>query len=137
MTLTTDGRPERRQWWDNRAGDGSGLNVSLPEVLGGDAISSSGLLYDNNGNAVLIAGNDGTELWPVMQGQLNAVLDQLASGMTDPASQLQVRAIGTGDGSEANFPAIYGDLLGNRLFNSDGSWSYDWSGSYELPDFAG
>ena len=72
-----------------------------------------------------------------MQGQLNAVLDQLASGMKDPASQLQVRAIGTGDGSEANFPAIYGDLLGNRLFNNDGSWSYEWSSSYELPDFAG
>jgi len=57
--------------------------------------------------------------------------------MADPASQLQVRAIGTGDGSEANFPAIYGDLLANRLFSSGGSWSYDWSGSYQLPDFAG
>ena len=86
---------------------------------------------------MLIAGNDGTELWPVMQGQLNAVLDHLASGMTDPASQLQVRAIAMGDGSEANFSAIYGDLLDNRLFNSDGSWSYDWSGSNHLPDFAG
>ena len=137
VTLTTDGRPERRQWWDNRAGDGSGVNVALPQVLGGDAISSSGLLYDNNGTPVLIAGNDGVQLWPVMQGQLNGALDQLASGMADPASQLQVRAIGTGDGSETNFPAIYGDLLANRLFSSGGSWSYDWSGSYQLPDFAG
>ena len=137
VTLTTDGRPERRQWWDNRAGDGSGVNVALPPVLGGDAISSSGLLYDNNGTPVLIAGIDGVQLWPVMQGQLNGALDQLASGMADPGSQLQVRAIGTGDGSDANFPAIYGDLLANRLFSSGGSWSYDWSGSYQLPDFAG
>ena len=43
-----------------------------------------------------------------------------------------------GDGSDANFPAIYADLFSNRTFdNSDGGWSYDVFNSFGLPDFLG
>ena len=51
---------------------------------------------------------------------------------------LQVSVLGMGDGSDANFPAIYSDLFGLRTFNnSAGGWSYDYNTSYALPDFLG
>ena len=112
-------------------------NVPLPEVLGGDAITSAGLLYDNDGKAVLVPGNDGIERWPLMQEQLNATLNDLGSVLTNPFTQLRVRAIGMGDNSGANFPAIYSDLFGSRSFSTDAPWSYEWAGSYRLPDFLG
>ena len=137
VALTTDGRPERRPWWDNRSGDGTGVNVSLPESLGGDAVTSAGLLYDNAGNPVFVADNSGTQQWTPMQADLNRALDLLAIRAIDPLTQVQVRAVGFGDGSEANFPAIYNDLLGNQTFNDDAKWSYDYASSFELPEFLG
>ena len=137
VVLTTDGRPERRPWWGNRSGDGTGVNVSLPESLGGDAVTSAGLLYDNAGNPVFIADNSGTQQWTPMQADLNRALDLLASGADDPLAQVQVRAVGLGDGSEANFPAIYNDLLGLQTFNGDAAWSYDYANSFRLPEFLG
>ena len=45
ISMTTDGRPERRAWWDTRKGPGSdsltGQEVRLPDALGGDAITTS------------------------------------------------------------------------------------------------
>lgn len=41
-------------------------------------------------------------------------------------------------GSDADFPAIYADLFGERTFNnSKGGWGYDYFTSYALPDFIG
>ena len=43
-----------------------------------------------------------------------------------------------GESSDANFPAIYADLFGNRTFdNSKGGWSYEVFNSFGLPDFLG
>ncbi|WP_255442115.1 rhodanese-like domain-containing protein [Synechococcus sp. PROS-7-1] len=137
VALTTDGRPERRAWWGNRGGDGTGVNVALPGVLGGDAVTSAGLLYDNAGNPVFVADNSGTQQWTPMQADLNRVLDQLASGAASPLTQVQVRAVGMGDGSESNFLAIYNDLLGRQTFNGDAAWSYNYASSYSLPEFFG
>ena len=137
VTLTTDGRPERREWWGNREGNGTGVNVPLPQVLGGDAITSAGLLYDNDGNAVLVPFNDGSQRWTSLQDQLNARLNDLGATLANPSEQLKVLAVGMGDGSDANFPAIYSDLFGNRTFDANASWSYDWAGSFRLPNFTG
>ena len=49
VVMTTDGRPERRPWWDKHD-DHDGLAIPLPQSLGGDAITASGLLYDDEGN---------------------------------------------------------------------------------------
>ena len=50
VAMTTDGRPERRAWWDTREGPGSdsitGEAVPLPKKLGGDPITTSGLIYN-------------------------------------------------------------------------------------------
>ena len=72
-----------------------------------------------------------------MQADLNRVLDQLASGAASPLTQVQVRAVGMGDGSQSNFPAIYNDLLGRQTFNGDAAWSYNYASSYSLPEFFG
>merc|ERR1739848_952257 len=63
ISMVTDGRPERRAWWDTRKGPGSdsiiGETIPLPEGLGGDAITSSGLIYDEQGNHTFLRENDG------------------------------------------------------------------------------
>ena len=50
ITMTTDGRPERRSWWDNVDGENNGVAIPLPESLGGDSITASGLLYNSDGD---------------------------------------------------------------------------------------
>ena len=142
INMTTDGRPERRAWWDTRTGAGSdsltGQSVPLPGSLGGDSITSSGLLYDIDGDATFLNNNAGEQQLTAMQNRLNATLDAIAAQQADPANRLQVSVLGMGDGSDANFPAIYSDLFGLRTFNnSGGGWSYDYSTSYALPDFIG
>ena len=53
-------------------------------------------------------------------------------------AQLQVSVVGMGDGTDADFPAIYADLFGERTFiNSKGGWDYEYFTSYALPDFIG
>ena len=42
ITVATDGRPERRPWWDNRGDDSSGVPIPLPDSLGGDEITAAG-----------------------------------------------------------------------------------------------
>ena len=43
-----------------------------------------------------------------------------------------------GDGSDVDFPAIYADLFGERIFNNcKVGWGYDYFTSYAMPDFIG
>ena len=80
--MFTDGRPERRAWWDTRKGPGSdsitGESIPLPDRLGGDAITTSGLIYDVEGNHKFLKDNKGSKPWRQMQRELNAVLDRIA-----------------------------------------------------------
>ncbi|QNI83186.1 metallopeptidase [Synechococcus sp. RS9907] len=142
ISMFTDGRPERRPWWDTRKGPGSdsitGESIPLPDRLGGDAITTSGLIYDMDGNHKFLKDNKGTKPWPKMQRKLNAVLDHIAS-KSDPQqreSAVQVQVLGVGDSSDADFPAIYDDLFGKRTFDeANGGWSFKSYASYTLPEF--
>ena len=43
-----------------------------------------------------------------------------------------------GSGADADFPAIYADLFGERTFdNRNGGWGYDYNTSFGLPEFGG
>ncbi|WP_341901311.1 hypothetical protein [Synechococcus sp. UW140] len=139
VAMSTDGRPERRYWWDNRPERGStGIAVALPAELGGDRILSSGRLYDQSGNSRVTPTAAGVDQWSLTQLAMNSSLDSLAAKLASPSDQLQVSALGTGDGSLARFPKIYEDLLGAQTFdNSNSTWVYQWSGSSSLPPFKG
>jgi len=145
VTMVTDGRPERRAWWDTRTGPGSdsltGVPVSLPEALGGDPITSSGLIYDMDGIPTYLENNAGRQEWKQMQKKLNKALDVIATKNNNPADQaLQVEVMAMGDDtSDADFPAIYADLFGERTFdNSVGGWSYEvFTSLNDLPDLVG
>jgi hypothetical protein len=142
VSMVTDGRPERRAWWDTRTGPGSdsltGVSVPLPEALGGDAITSSGLIYDSDGKATFLENNAGKEEWKQMQRQLNKALDAIAAKSNNPADQaVQVEVMAMGESSDADFPAIYADLFGERTFDPNRDWSYEVFNSFGLPDFLG
>ena len=139
LVMTTDGRPERRYWWDNRPELGyGGTAVKLPTELGGDPILSSGLLYDSNGNVRYTPTAAGVDQWTITQKAMNASLNALAAKLDKPATQLVVNAVGMGDGSNARFPQIYNDLFTQRSFdNSASTWTYQWTGSGSLPSFLG
>ena len=118
------GCPERCASWDTRTGPGSdsltGEAVHLPGSLGGDAIPTSGLIYNLAGDNTLLNNNEGEQQWTAMQNRLNATLDTIAAQPADPSNRLQVSVLGMGDGSDANFPAIYSDLFGLRTFDNTG-----------------
>ena len=139
VAMITDGRPERRYWWDNRPERGStGTAVLLPRELGGDPILSSGLLYDSSGNARITPTAAGVDQWSLTQATMNNSLNDLAAKLQDPAQQLQVSAVGLGDGTGARFQQIYQDLFSNRTFdNSASNWTYQQSSSASLPPFLG
>ena len=142
ITMVTDGRPERRAWWDTRIGPGSdsiiGASIPLANRLGGDVITTSGLIYDSKGNHQFLEDNDGNKPWRSMQRELNAVLDRIATKGDNPRRAVQVQAMGMGDGTDADFPAIYADLFGEHTFdNHNVGWSYENLTSYGLPEFAG
>ena len=112
--------------------------MRLPGSLGGDAITTSGLNYDANGNHRFLRNNQGKNEWLRVQDRLNDTLDALAAQGNHPDYRVQVSVVGMGDSKEANFPAIYADLFGERTFdNSNGGWGYEYFTSYELPDFVG
>ena len=93
-------------------------------LLGGDSITTSGLAYDADGNHTFLENNRGQKQWKQMQRQLNKALDSIATRSDNPAEALQVEVMAMGESSDANFPAIYADLFGNRTFdNSKGGWS--------------
>jgi hypothetical protein len=137
VVMTTDGRPERRPWWDKRDYH-DGLAIPLPQSLGGDAITTSGLLYDDEGNWRYVRDNDGLRQWPRTQKRLNKSLDQLSERLIDPSRQLQVEAIGLGDDVGVNYETIYTDLFETKTFDkSDSTWTYEFYPSYGLPEFLG
>ena len=106
--------------------------------MGGDAITTSGLNYDAKGNHRFLRNNQGKREWLQMQDRLNDTLDAIAAQAVSAKDQLQVSVVGMGDGTDADFPAIYADLFGERTFiNSKGGWAYDYFTSYALPDFVG
>ena len=127
--LFTDGRPERRPWWDNRPefGQGwSGVNVPLPTDadLGGDPITSSGLRYLSNGTPIKVPTANGVDIWGQNQRELNAALDRTAAASGSPDS-VKVISVGLGDGGISNWSAIYSDLFTNQTFNNQaGGWGY-------------
>ena len=127
MGLITDGRPERRPWWDNRPeyGQGwSGVNVALPTDadLAGDSITSSGLRYTSAGTPIKVPDAAGVDIWGANQLQLNTALNATAA-QSDPGN-VGVSAFGMGDGGISNWSAIYSDLFGNQTFQSNGTWNY-------------
>jgi hypothetical protein len=133
IDFITDGRPERRAWWDARDG-ADGVDVPLPQALGGDSIRSSGLLYSADGTPRFLPAADGSKPWKRSQNELNQALDRLATRLGHPPTQLHVEAVGLGADSGVDFPAIYTDLFERQTFdNSGSSWSYDIVASEDLP----
>ncbi len=48
-----------------------------------------------------------------------------------------VEVVAMGDDTDADFPAIYGDLFEQQTFDpANGGWRYDVQPSYGLPDFS-
>ena len=138
MVMTTDGRPERRSWWDNREGKADGLAIPLPASLGGDSITASGLLYDSAGDWNYVPDDSGVNQWPKTRRRLNNTLDRLADVLIDPSEQLQVEAIGLGDDKGVDYQTIYDNLFTQQTFdNGNSSWIYDFFPSFNLPDFQG
>ncbi|WP_162176537.1 DUF4347 domain-containing protein [Synechococcus sp. KORDI-100] len=142
ITVATDGRPERRPWWDNRGDEGTGVPIPLPDSLGGDEITAAGLLYNNDGSFRYNLDNDGIAQWPKMQGKLNKQLNRLARQLNDPSEQFEVDVIGLGEedviggGADdvVNFPAIYENLFNEQTFDdSKNTWTYNVV--EDLPDF--
>ena len=43
--------------------------------------------------------------------------------------------MGMGESTDADFPAIYTDLFGERTFDDSRAWDYQFHRSYELPEF--
>ena len=129
ICLILDGRPERRSWWDTRTNSASdsitGLAIPLPESLGKEDITTSGLLYDNQGNPLFLQNNQGQWQWIEMQNDLNAALDELAGYSNNPAAEIQVKAYGLNKTGSTSLTATFQDLFSNRIFdNSSSSWSY-------------
>ena len=84
VAMITDGRPERRPWWDNRPEYGmgwSGANVALPTdgYLSGDPITSSGLRYTSAGTPIKVPTAAGVDIWAQAQASLNTSLDAVAA----------------------------------------------------------
>ena len=87
---------------------------------------------------VFMRNNGGRQEWFQVQRKLNNTLDDIAAQAVNAKDQLQVSVVGMGDGTDADFPAIYADLFGERTFDpSKGGWDYDYFTSYALPDFVG
>nr|WP_255614108.1 Ig-like domain-containing protein [Synechococcus sp. MU1611] len=128
ISLVLDGRPERRSWWDTRTNAASdsitGQAIPLPETLGKEDITTSGLLYDTKGNPYFFQNNQGQWQWKQMQKDLNAALDQLADLSTDP-NKIQVNTYGLNSTGSTSLNATYQDLFSNQSFdNSSSSWTY-------------
>ena len=129
ITMVADGRPERRSWWDTRTSAVSdsiiGQPIPLPKSLGQEDITTSGLLYDNNGKPQHLKNNKGQWQWKQMQKDLNASLDRLADQSTNPMSDIQIKLYGLDDTSNSSLSNVYQDLFAEQTFNNSSSnWSY-------------
>jgi hypothetical protein len=131
VAMVMGGRPERRSWWDSRADSTSdsitGQAIPLPKSLGQEAITTSGLLYDNEGNPHYFKNNKGQRQWKRMQKDLNTALDRLADQSMNPTSDVNVNLYGLNETSNASLDKIYQDLFSNQTFNnSSGDWNYSY-----------
>ena len=73
-----------------------------------------------------------------MQRRLNAALNQIDRQSASRLEGVEVEVVATGDGTDADFPAIYEDLFRDQTFNPEnGGWSYSLQTSYGLPEFSG
>ena len=138
QTWAADGRPERRSWWDTRTNSASdsitGLAIPLPESLGKEDITTSGLLYDNKGNPHFFKNNQGQWQWKAMQNDLNAALNLLGNLSTD-STTIQVNAYGLNNTGSTSLDATYQDLFSNQSFdNTSGGWSYSHQTIQSLQD---
>jgi hypothetical protein len=138
IALVLHGRPERRSWWDTRTNAASdsitGQAIPLPESLGQEDITTSGLLYDTKGNPHFFKNNQGEWQWKEMQNDLNAALDRLATYATDPTT-IQVNAYGLNNTGSTSLHATYQDLFSNQSFdNSSSSWGYAHQTIHSLQD---
>ena len=129
VAMMTDGRPERRSWWDTRISPVSdsivGASIKLPDSLGGEEITTSGLLYDREGNPHYMKNNAGKFQWKRMRKNLNEALDNISSAVKDPNGQVQVETIGLGEKSHAELSVIHKDLFEVQTFDNEvGGWSY-------------
>ena len=114
-----------------------GEAVPLPKKLGGDPITTFGLIYNQSGDAFYLEDNSGDRPWPVIQRQLNAALDAVAK-QAACEDGLEVDVVAMGDDTDVDFHAIYGDLFSDKTFDpSRGGWSYAVQTSYGLPEFGG
>jgi len=128
VSVVIDGKPERRSWWDTRVNSVSdsiiGTPIPLPASLGGEEITTSGLLYDNDGNPLHLKNNSGQWQWKQMQNDLNAALDRLADQTSNPKKQIQVRMHGLGNKLNPALTDTYQDLFTKQTFNKSSDWSY-------------
>ena len=115
-----------------------GQAVPLPETLGGDLVTTSGFIYDASGEPTFLEDNHGKKPWKIMQRRLNAALDRIDRQSSSRLEGVEVEVVATGDGTDADFPAIYDNLFRDQTFNpANGSWSYSLQTSYGLPEFSG
>lgn len=138
ISLVLDGRPERRSWWDTRTNSASdsitGMAIPLPESLGKEDITTSGLLYDTKGNPHFFQNNQGQWQWKEMQNDLNAALDRLAEHSAD-STTIQVNAYGLDNTGSTSLAATYHDLFSNQTFNNSSSnWSYSHHTIHSMQD---
>jgi len=105
VLIITDGRPERREWWDTYRPDqitnndkqyvsnkNQGMPIQLPKSLGGKSITTSGLLYNEEADAHYMTNNAGKLQWPAMNKRLTRSLNAIANN--SPKDAVVVKAIG-------------------------------------------
>ena len=89
-----------------------------------------------DGNHKFLRGNVVSNPWRQMQRELNAVLDRIEGKGDNPSLAEQVQAMSMRDGTDDDFPSLYGDLFGERMFDpTNGAWSYKDFSNYTLPEF--
>jgi hypothetical protein len=137
VLIITDGRPERRDWWDtNRPDqitnndmqsvtfDNQGMAIRLPKSLSGKSITTSGLLYNEEADGHYMTNNAGILQWPAMNKRLTRSLNAVAKN--SPKGAVSVKAIGINSTQDSGLQSIQEDLLKNRLLDpKEAIWTYE------------
>ena len=98
-------------------------------------ITSSGLRYTSDGTPIKVPTAAGFDIWAEAQNALNNTLDAVAA--RSGAANVNVLAVGMGDGGISNWNAIYTDLFTKQTFKpTSGGWNYQFSTSGQLPPLA-